>query len=433
MTVIRLFAIIVIFCAASAAWLVLGGSMEYRTAERKDSLSREVTSLWGPPDLVQHAPYVVPGQDDRTAASRYVDPIGGDVQVDFEHANRYKGLLWFSTYTARFDAVYRVTLPSPGAGAGSGGLFIFRLPGREVEKIRFELDGAEYQAAYSDSFSNTALVRLPGDSAEHAVRVAYEVKGRDSWVYRATWDDLDRPAGLKDFTLTATMNFADLDYPKGSVSPTAPAVKHNGGRQAVWKYDTDRTTKWMGIVMPARPNAGPIAARMSFFAPVSLFFFFTTLFTVVALKKTRLHPMHYLFISAGFFAFHILLAYLVEKVSIHKSFWICAGVSVVLVVSYMRLVAGVKFALVYVGAAQLVYLLGFSYAFFFPGWTGLTIVIGAILTLFVLMQATGRLNWDELFPKKPTPERPWAQEQPSPETPLPPLPVSDEQAGPPDS
>ena len=61
-------------------------------------------------------------------------------------------------------------------------------------------------------------------------------------------------------------------------------------------------------------------------------FFFTVLFTVVVLKKVPLHPMHYLFISAGFFAFHILMAYLVDMINIHAAFWICAAVSVLLVV-----------------------------------------------------------------------------------------------------
>jgi len=63
----------------------------------------------------------------------------------------------------------------------------------------------------------------------------------------------------------------------------------------------------------------------------------------------------------------------------------------------MRLVAGVKFAVIYVGAAQLVYLVGFSYAFFWVGKTGLTVTIGAIATLFVLMQTTGKTDWHEVF------------------------------------
>ncbi len=49
------------------------------------------------------------------------------------------------------------------------------------------------------------------------------------------------------------------------------------------------------------------------------------------------------------------------------------------------------------GLTQLIYLVLFSYAFFFEGFTGLTVTIGAILTLFVVMQMTGRIRWEEKF------------------------------------
>jgi hypothetical protein len=39
----------------------------------------------------------------------------------------------------------------------------------------------------------------------------------------------------------------------------------------------------------------------------------------------------------------------------------------------------------------------FSYAFFLKGFTGLAITIGSILTLFVVMQITGRVRWAERF------------------------------------
>jgi len=142
---------------------------------------------------------------------------------------------------------------------------------------------------------------------------------------------------------------------------------------------------------------------MSLFAPVSLAFFFTVLLAVVVLKAVPLHPIHLLLVAAGFFAFHILLSYLADVMNIHQAFWIAAAVSVLLVTSYLRLVAGVKFALAYAGLAQLVYLVGFSYAFFWVGRTGLTVTICAVVTLFVLMQATGRLNWHEVFAPKPRP------------------------------
>jgi hypothetical protein len=42
----------------------------------------------------------------------------------------------------------------------------------------------------------------------------------------------------------------------------------------------------------------------------------------------------------------------------------------------------------------------FSYAFFFEGYTGLTVTVGAVVTLFVLMQLTGRLDWGALFARR---------------------------------
>ena len=50
--------------------------------------------------------------------------------------------------------------------------------------------------------------------------------------------------------------------------------------------------------------------------------------------------------------------------------------------------------------AQLVFLVLFSYAFFFEGYAGLTVTVGAVATLFVLMQMTGGVDWEEAFARK---------------------------------
>jgi hypothetical protein len=63
----------------------------------------------------------------------------------------------------------------------------------------------------------------------------------------------------------------------------------------------------------------------------------------------------------------------------------------------LRLVAGLRFAALEAGTAQLIYLVLFSYAFFWKGFTGLAITVIAIITLFVVMQATGRIRWSERF------------------------------------
>ena len=127
------------------------------------------------------------------------------------------------------------------------------------------------------------------------------------------------------------------------------------------------------------------------------------------MRDIDLHPMHYFFIASAFFAFHLLLAYLVDHLSIHWSFVICSVVSIFLLVSYLRLVVNARFALVEAGIAQFCFLVLFSYAFFFKGFTGLAITIGAIVTLFLVMQITGKVDWTDKF--RSLPNRPSAPQE----------------------
>ena len=92
--------------------------------------------------------------------------------------------------------------------------------------------------------------------------------------------------------------------------------------------------------LPDRINPGPLAARITWFAPVSLLFFLAVMVILGVLRGHSLHPMNYAFVSAAFFAFHLLLAYLVDHLDLHLSFAIAAITSVALVVSYLRVVVG---------------------------------------------------------------------------------------------
>ena len=151
--------------------------------------------------------------------------------------------------------------------------------------------------------------------------------------------------------------------------------------------------------MPHKLNPGPWVSEVSYAAPVSLFLFFFVIFLLTTVKRIRLHPMNYFFIGAAFFSFHLLLAYLVDHISIHIAFIICSIVSIFLVVTYLRLAVGNRFAFVEAGVLQFVYLVLFSYTFFFERYTGLAITILSILTLFIVMQFTGKVDWDSLFRK----------------------------------
>jgi hypothetical protein len=439
MSVLRFFAVVFIFGVATTAWCVLGGVTHLRTEMQDAKLSKQMESLWGPKVVTQSAPYWVRDPDGERTAAGAIPPAASTIAADLKHEHRCKGLLRYSTFAVDFSGRY--SFPA-GQQEKQPGFFIFHLP-RDItrhENLRLAVDDKEVPIPAEQKLTGRLSVPLPRD-AEHVVSVAFTTFGQDMWVYApgetaqgsSDWpDDRAAPAGadmieLGDFSLTVTTNFRDIDYPEEEFaqSPRSSATPTDGGMKATWEYQGLVTRQPMGVGMPTRQSAGPIVTRMSLFAPVSLLFFFTVLFTVVVRRHIALHPMHYLFISAGFFAFHILLAYLAPVIdSIQGSFWICAAVSVFLVVSYMRLAAGVKFAVSYVALAQLIYLVGFSYAFFWKGYTGLTVVIGAIATLFVLMQATGRIDWFKVF-RKPAPARVPEAAPVQPAPPTPPLPRPD--------
>ena len=58
---------------------------------------------------------------------------------------------------------------------------------------------------------------------------------------------------------------------------------------------------------------------------------------------------------------------------------------------------GKSFALRVASTSQFLYLVLFSFAFFFEGYTGLVVTLGGIITLTLLMQITAKVNWDNIM------------------------------------
>ncbi len=314
--------------------------------------------------------------------------------VQLEH--RQKGLLWYATYDVQFRATY-----------------VFRNPDSAPRPMRLRLALPEGQVLFDDvtvrvdgqpapGGGQTGAELMASTQAAPGATVTFEVGYRSRGV--GTWTYAFAPNGaaqVRDFELVLTTNVRDVDFPAGSLSPSR-RVALGTGSTLTWAFANLVTGQAIGLGLPERLNPGPFAARVTFFAPVSLLFFLAVMVMVGVTSGQSLHPMHYWFLSAAFFAFHLLLAYLVDQVPVAVAFSVAAAVSVFLVVSYLRVVTGMRRALREAGAAQLVFLVLFSYAFFFRGMTGLAITIGAVLTLFVMMQMTARVSWDDVFA---TPDR----------------------------
>jgi hypothetical protein len=401
-------AIVFIFLCVAGTWIALGRTVNMRTDEYDQKLRGAVGQLWGskqmqeaPVAKAQSAEYA---QADDTGGPRKTeqDKITGwgepaaipleatKVNVDLNLQHRQKGLLWYSTYRVTFDGRYRIANPTNSIVRVT---FAFKLPSEKAlyDSVKFAVGGKEISdlPLSQDTLSKT-LQLTPGQS--ETVEVGYTTNGMDEW-----WYDFGASANqVKNFSLTMNTDFNQIDFPDNSVSPTKKEKTSNGWKLQ-WDYTNLLSSVKIGMVMPHKLNPGPWVSQVSYAAPISLFLFFFLLFVISTVRGVRIHPMNYFFIGASFFSFHLLLAYLVDHVSVHAAFIIASLVSVGLVISYMRIVVGRRFAYIEVGISQLVFLVLFSYSFFFQGYTGLAITLLCVATLFVTMQITARLDWAAVF------------------------------------
>ena len=401
----RIAAIIFIFGCTAVAWMILGVTIVARTDYAGSSLGYRVNANWGTPH--QHTPptahYVrvrevktETEQDGQTTVKTTKEeediylPLEAtriDASLDLNH--RQKGLLWYSTYKVGFAGEFAFRNSS---GAAQSVTFSFPFPTQQAifDELSFEIDGRTVEVENLGEKATARVTIAAGRTARF--RVGYQSQGLNSWRYSFG----EGIAQVKDFELNLKTNFADINFPEDTLSATSKRGTTKGW-DLMWSYGNLLSGYQVGIEMPERLQPGPLAGRISFFAPVSLFFFFFLTFILTTLRGIDLHPMNYFFLAAAFFSFHLLLAYLVDHLSIHTAMVISSIVSLVLVVTYLRLLTGWRFALLEAGLSQLVYLILFSYAFFLEGFTGLTITVISILTLFVVMQMTGRVNWSDVF------------------------------------
>jgi hypothetical protein len=390
-TVRRLVAVILIYLCVALAWAALGTSILVRTESGYDALGKQVKELWGAPH-VQKAPEVrLSGSDAPPVA---VELESSKIDVDLKLQHRRKGLLWYATYYVAFDAYYifRNPLDEPATASVR---FEFPSTSAIYDDFEFRVGDVNVTPQGDTGRGPRAAIQVgAGEAVE--THITYKSRGLDSWLYSFA----DEITTVRDFALSVKTDFDDYNFPAHTISASTKRPTADGW-ELRWRFENLVSDFDVGVEMPHRLNPGPLASRMSYFAPVSLLFFFTVLVVLGAVKSSSLHPMHYFFLGASFFAFHILFAYLVDHVVQELSFVIAAAVSMVLVISYLWRVAGWRFAVREAGVSQLLFLVLFSYAFFLEGYTGLVVTIGAVVTLAVLMHVTVRVNWTEVFGKPP--------------------------------
>jgi len=411
----RIGLIFAVFVLASVGWLILAGVTEHRSSEQNTVLDERIGGLWGnaqtqaPPQLSaqwtsQEKVRSTELQDGRQVELERVQALAHSEPVSVESSNldvelrsdlRRKGLLWFSLYDVKFHGVwrYRQRLKFP---TQLEVVFRFPDPAGVYDNFSFVVGGNDFAAtATVENGAARAVVPVePGQELQ--ISVAYQSRGRDSWAYAPA----QGPSVLQDFTLRMRTDFADIDFPAQSLSPSE-RTRDGSGQALVWRFAHLVTGQSIGMVTPQRVQPGELASSLALSAPISLGFFFAVIFLLATLREIEIHPMNYLLLAAAFFAFHLLFAYTADRLPVELAFALASAISIALVVSYLRLVVSNRFAFVEAALAQLVYLVGFSLAHFWQGLTGLTVTVLAVVTLAMVMQLTGRLRWSEVLARRP--------------------------------
>lgn len=418
---VRILGIFMVFLLVSAGWVVLGGVTSSRSDAQRDALDGQVADLWGIPQA-QSAPTfqlewdTTVRREERVTDPRTqlvsvveklevvrqsapVEPARTRVDVGLSLDQRRKGLLWYPLYDVDFAGEWTYTHPTVEAGGAPRDLRLqYRFPHEMglYDAFRFVVDGVDRAAELRPESGLVAwMVRVqPGQTVTLAV--SYASRGMREWTYLPT----NGVGRVDDFALTMRTDFADIDYPRLTISPTT-RERTDDGWVLTWRSERLVSGFGVGMVMPERVQPGELAAGMAFSAPLSLGLFFLWIYALGLLRGKEIHPVNYLFLGGAFFAFNLLFAYTADHLPIEVAFALASVVSVLLVVTYLRLVVGSRFAFVEAGIAQLLYQIGFAAAHFQDGMTGLTITVLGVVTLFALMQLTGRIKWGDVLSRQP--------------------------------
>ena len=215
-------AIIAIFLCTTFAWLILGASINARTRASGSDLGPRVESSWGAPQ--QQAPplaFATAPPNNALALERSRVNVGLDLE------QRQKGLLWFPTYRVAFRGDYLIRntttldevtlkLVFPGADA-------------VYDDLVFRVDGQPVPVTTANGAAIAIVRRAPG--APIRVEVGYRSQGMSTWHYSFG----DNVAQVRDFTLDMQTDFARIDFPQGTLSPTMKR-RSGDGWLLTWRY-----------------------------------------------------------------------------------------------------------------------------------------------------------------------------------------------------
>ncbi len=178
---------------------------------------------------------------------------------------------------SRSRPTYTFHNPDPEARDASRPLPAARR-GRALRRLRVRARTAGRSAPASDvSKEMTADGDGRAGRARHPGRAVPVARARAPGPTRSPRDGV---AQVRDFTLTMRTNFADDRLPRRHRLAERRRRRRRTAGRSTWTFANLISGQAIGMELPEKLNPGPFAARVTFFAPVSLLFFLAVMVMV---------------------------------------------------------------------------------------------------------------------------------------------------------
>ena len=314
---------------------------------------------------------------------------------------RQKGLLKFAGYNLAFTGhfVCANTKSSPDTF-----YFSFPLPSNagNISDLKVRLNGKDYSGDSDLSDGIDWAGRLaPGEKV--SFDVSYAAQGTGSFSYGKTDGSENHESQvlssgskteISDLSVSFKTDFEDVTLIDGSMAPKTNS-SDSKGTVMEWKGSNLILDQGIGLKFEISANYGKLFSKIFFYAPLVIALFLAFLLIFTASQGIRLHPMHYCFITAGFFVFYLLGSYLVTYLHVIPAILAALAVSSAITWYYSRIIGKGKNLEKVVLLCLLVFQWFFSAAFFFPEHTGLLITLASIGALVALMKITSKTDWED--------------------------------------
>ncbi|MBD3285644.1 hypothetical protein GF359_04220 [candidate division WOR-3 bacterium] len=400
---LRYVIVAIIYVVFTLAAVVLGCRVQVKNTSVLESNRADVYDHWGSA-IAQYAPtisflfeparYNSKGELVTDAVMEYETPES-NIDVEIISSPRTSGKMRFPGYQVSFNATYVFSNPFDAALPAH---FNMMLPQdtelESLDSLEITVDGEIYNEDHNyangiDWEKNMA----PGET--HTITVTYNSRGTGNWEYvLSNYRDL-----IPLFKLHLTTDFVNIDYPEGTMAADTMVIdKDEGTADLTWTLKNSITGQNIGVVIPEPVDVGKATANIMYFVPLGLIFFLGIILLLTSIKGTPLHPMHYLFLTGGFFVFHVLMSYLPTLMQEMASgvlwaFLISFAASALMTLIYSTLIRKGKVVIWSTALGIALFQVGFSLAQFVPKFRGLILALIIIAGLGIAMGFTARVDW----------------------------------------